>query len=190
MSGENGKHFDWTHERVEDLKRLVADGMTYAQIGALWGISRNAALGKAHRLGLWVGQHGGKRMVTKTKAARVPQAAKQQRARPLVVPRSNVPAKRVRSAAEREGTKAPWRSKADFNGGVPLDVGTSMKILAGDAWDALPGSRPVPLEAHKTGCRWPIGDPLQPGFGLCNEATGGKTYCEAHRARAYTTSPT
>lgn len=186
MSGENGKHVDWTQERIEDLKRLVAEGLTYAQIGALWGISRNAALGKAHRLGLKV-RHGGKRIATKAKAGRVPQAAKKQRARPVVVPRSNVPAKRARSAAEREGTKTPWRSKADFNGGVPLEVGTSMKILAGDGWDALPGSCPVPLEAHKTGCRWPIGDPMEPGFGFCNEATEGKSvYCALHSRRAYT----
>ncbi|HVZ52312.1 MAG TPA: GcrA family cell cycle regulator [Pseudolabrys sp.] len=43
----------WTDERVELLKKLWADGLSASQIAAeLGGISRNAVIGKVHRLGL------------------------------------------------------------------------------------------------------------------------------------------
>ena len=43
----------WTDERVELLKKLWADGLSASQIaGELGGITRNAVIGKVHRLGL------------------------------------------------------------------------------------------------------------------------------------------
>jgi GcrA cell cycle regulator len=43
----------WTDERVERLKKLWADGLSASQIaGELGGITRNAVIGKVHRLGL------------------------------------------------------------------------------------------------------------------------------------------
>src|SRR5690348_2830003 len=44
---------NWTDERVEQLKKLWADGLSASQIAAeLGGITRNAVIGKVHRLGL------------------------------------------------------------------------------------------------------------------------------------------
>ena len=49
----------WTDERVELLKKLWAEGLSASQIAArLGGVTRNAVIGKAHRLGL-TGKHGG-----------------------------------------------------------------------------------------------------------------------------------
>ncbi|TMJ76370.1 MAG: GcrA cell cycle regulator, partial [Alphaproteobacteria bacterium] len=43
----------WTDERVETLKRLWAEGLSASQIAAaLGGVTRNAVIGKVHRLGL------------------------------------------------------------------------------------------------------------------------------------------
>ena len=43
----------WTDERVEQLKKLWSDGLSASQIAAeLGGITRNAVIGKVHRLGL------------------------------------------------------------------------------------------------------------------------------------------
>ena len=48
---DNG--MNWTDERVEKLKRLWSEGLSASQIAAqLGGVSRNAVIGKAHRLGL------------------------------------------------------------------------------------------------------------------------------------------
>src|ERR1041385_458667 len=43
----------WTDERVAQLTKLWADGLSASQIAAeLGGITRNAVIGKVHRLGL------------------------------------------------------------------------------------------------------------------------------------------
>ena len=42
----------WTDERLEELKKLWAQGMSISQIGEALGVSRNAIAGKAHRMGL------------------------------------------------------------------------------------------------------------------------------------------
>lgn len=49
----------WTDERVAELKKLWGDGFSCSQIAAELGcgITRNAVIGKAHRLGLSQRQH-------------------------------------------------------------------------------------------------------------------------------------
>ena len=42
----------WTPERIEQLRSCVGNGMTCSQIAAAIGVSRNAVIGKIHRLGL------------------------------------------------------------------------------------------------------------------------------------------
>src|SRR5215472_341882 len=43
----------WTEERIERLKKMWHEGATASQIAdELGGVSRNAVIGKAHRLGL------------------------------------------------------------------------------------------------------------------------------------------
>ena len=42
----------WTDERLEELKKLWATGLSISQIGEALGVSRNAIAGKAHRMGL------------------------------------------------------------------------------------------------------------------------------------------
>jgi GcrA cell cycle regulator len=44
--------FKWTPERIEELTRLVRSGVKDVEIAARWGLSRNAVVGKRHRLGL------------------------------------------------------------------------------------------------------------------------------------------
>lgn len=59
---------DWTADRIERLKKLYAAGMTGSQIAAdLGGVTRNAVIGKIHRLGL---ELRGKKISTGPKAAR------------------------------------------------------------------------------------------------------------------------
>ena len=42
----------WTDDRVEVLKKLWAEGLSASQIAArLGGVTRNAVIGKVHRLG-------------------------------------------------------------------------------------------------------------------------------------------
>jgi GcrA cell cycle regulator len=49
----------WTPERVEQLRSCVVTGLTCSQIAAEIGVSRNAVIGKIHRLGLSSGRPPG-----------------------------------------------------------------------------------------------------------------------------------
>ncbi|MBI06995.1 MAG: hypothetical protein CMM54_08450 [Rhodospirillaceae bacterium] len=42
----------WTPERIAEVTRLWGEGLTTAEIGKLVGVTKNAVVGKAHRLGL------------------------------------------------------------------------------------------------------------------------------------------
>src|SRR4051794_31810330 len=53
MNSREGSEMSWTDERIDRLKELWTRGMTASQIAdELGGVSRNAVIGKAHRLGL------------------------------------------------------------------------------------------------------------------------------------------
>ncbi|MGB0747970.1 MAG: GcrA family cell cycle regulator [Magnetospiraceae bacterium] len=43
---------DWTEERIETLKELWTDGLPAGEIGRRLGVTKNAVVGKVHRLGL------------------------------------------------------------------------------------------------------------------------------------------
>lgn len=47
-----GNQSSWTEERLETLKDLWAKGLSITQIGLKIGVSRNAVVGKVHRMGL------------------------------------------------------------------------------------------------------------------------------------------
>src|SRR5581483_179179 len=65
-------HMSWTDERVEQLKSLWTEGLSASQIArALGGVTRNAVIGKVHRLGL-----AGRATPTRSDRPRVPSAPK------------------------------------------------------------------------------------------------------------------
>jgi len=51
--GQGGLIMGWTEERVATLRKLWAEGLSASQIAKqLGGVTRNAVIGKVHRLGL------------------------------------------------------------------------------------------------------------------------------------------
>ncbi len=52
MSGDNVLRPLWTEEKSADLKEMWMQGLSARQIGAVFGVSRNTVIGKAHRIGL------------------------------------------------------------------------------------------------------------------------------------------
>ena len=67
----------WTPERVEQLRSCVVTGLTCSQIAAQIGVSRNAVIGKIHRLGLSSGRPPGGAARTCPPRARLPRAPRQ-----------------------------------------------------------------------------------------------------------------
>ena len=148
----------WTDERVTTLKKLWLDGLSASQIAKqLGGVTRNAVIGKVHRLGL-----SGR-------------AAPSQPARPAFkTPR---PARPVATTMP----SAPRRVIAAEPASLPA-VAQQPSVPAFRAEE--PGSATVlTLGAHM--CKWPIGDPSMDNFTFCGRRTGEGPYCNEHAQVAY-----
>lgn len=158
------QQFDWNEEKVEELKRLVAERHSYGAIAKIMGggLTRNAVLGKALRMKL-NGTEGRTRSHGIRATAERPVQGKHTARRA----RNSVPAPKVVAQADAEGHR----------------------VLSSDIWSAPAGSQLIPLvQLTEHTCKWPIGDPLQPGFGFCGQhSADGSPYCPHHRriARGY-----
>ena len=152
----------WNDERVDALKKLWADGLSASQIaGRLGGVTRNAVIGKVHRLGL-AGRATTSRMKSHTRRVRTAQAAKGRlmRTRPIGV--ANSPLKSL-YLADTEPYVPPAEELV-----IPLNERKYIQTLT------------------ESCCRWPIGDPQQPDFHFCGKKKiPGLPYCEVHARRAF-----
>ena len=185
----------WTDERVDTLKRMWGEGQSASQIAKeLGGVTRNAVIGKVHRLGL-SNRVGGKE---EEEAAAAPAAsATPPRTEPAA--RAEPAAKAepaARPAAERPSpaptnvTPLPLR-KAIVPAGQPLPPQPSLNEISPEA---LASVREVEKRAKKISlmeltertCKWPIGDPATEDFWFCGlPSVAGKPYCEAHVGVAF-----
>lgn len=174
---------EWTEQRIETLRKLWGQGQTASQIAAiLGGITRNAVIGKAHRLGLTGRPSPIKREAgsSAAPARRKASAARTERpARPAVMPSAAQPA----SQPVHQGVlNAPSQAAA-------TPQARPATPPAATVTNSLPvASNPQPSRAHggSKSCSWPVGDPKQPGFHFCGEpAEPGRPYCANHCHVAY-----
>lgn len=181
----------WTEERVETLKRLWNEGQSASQIAKeLGGVTRNAVIGKVHRLGL-------SNRASSTTAAKP--AAKEKPAKAEAA--ASAPAKQPQAEkAPAAGTAAPASAapvapqparKAIVPAGQPLPPQPSANEISPEA---LASVREVEKKARKLSlmeltertCKWPIGDPATEDFWFCGlTVQQGKPYCEAHVGVAF-----
>ena len=150
----------WTDERVETLKKLWAEGLSASQIAAeLGGVTRNAVIGKVHRLGL------AGRAKSPTAAAPRPRKPRSVHAHMLRVSRPSVRGNTALAHAyEVEVEPEPELS----DNVIPL------------------GQRRSLLQLTEETCRWPIGDPGHADFFFCGGRTvTGLPYCAYHSRVAY-----
>jgi GcrA cell cycle regulator len=146
----------WTDERVATLKKLWLDGLSASQIAKqLGGVTRNAVIGKVHRLGL-----SGR-------------AAPSQPARPVFKaprpPRPAAPPPAPRRVAEPVAAHS-----------APAVTEPRPMVYR----EEEPGSATVlTLGAHM--CKWPIGDPSTDAFTFCGRRSSDGPYCNEHARVAY-----
>jgi GcrA cell cycle regulator len=148
----------WTEERVELLKKLWQDGLSASQIAAeLGGVTRNAVIGKVHRLGL----SGRGQPTTTIKRQRRATGQEPRRARQTVSVGNLALQTRVEALAEPD-----FRPHRDVV--VPIAKRLTIEMLT-----------------ERT-CKWPIGDPGQDDFHFCgHDSLDGVPYCEYHSGVAY-----
>jgi GcrA cell cycle regulator len=190
----------WTDERIDQLRQMWERGMTASQIAEdLGGVSRNAVIGKAHRLGLQARPSP----VKATEASAKPAAPAAPRKSPAPARAEAVPAEEARPvrsqprAAPVEPRAAPAAAPAAQAAPetppvappqpriVSVGPGGFLRQGPGEMQQPIPPAPPrrlVPakpsaeiagktslLELNEKICKWPIGHPGEPDFHFCGE---------------------
>ncbi|NLR37544.1 GcrA family cell cycle regulator [Novosphingobium sp. ERW19] len=190
----------WTEERIEKLTKMWEGGSTASQIAdELGGVSRNAVIGKAHRLGLKA-RPSPVKANDKTDASASPAAPKVAKPaaptpepkvaapRPVVAAAPPAPAPAPRAApapapeAKPASDAAPAAPQPRI---VSVGPGGFLRQGPGDQQAPIPPApprrlvpaRPSPEIADKTSlldlndriCRWPMGHPGEPDFHFCGD---------------------
>jgi GcrA cell cycle regulator len=194
----------WTDERIERLKELWSQGKTASHIAdELGGVSRNAVIGKAHRLGLQSRPSPVKpnepapkpRPKAKEKAAAAPEP------RPVAEaptpPIDEDPAREPappEAAAARPAPREPIVRSIGPGGFVRQGPSDQQAPIPPAPPRRLVPAKPSPEVADKTGlldlneriCKWPVGHPGEPDFHFCGKnANPGFPYCVDHCGVAY-----
>jgi GcrA cell cycle regulator len=147
---------EWNEESISRLRALWAEGHSTAEIGRRMGVSKNAVVGKAHRLNLT--------------------------SRPSPIRRDGEKTPRRRQPRRAQGPTLPALSASLAPMPIleppPRIIERQQPVLR-----AVPQPRPG---ARVTPCCWPIGEPGTKSFRFCDvDAIAGKPYCEDHSALAY-----
>jgi GcrA cell cycle regulator len=171
----------WTDDRVEVLKTMWMEGKSASQIAKeLGGVTRNAVIGKVHRLGL-------SNRATPSKAkAKVTTKAKE-------APKTKAPSKPksvdATTTASMSVTIPP--RKPIITAGQPLPPQPSNSEISAEALAKVANvekdaKKLTLMELTEKTCKWPIGDPATEDFWFCGlNAEAGKPYCEAHNGVAF-----
>jgi len=189
----------WTDERVELLKKMWGEGQSASQIAKeLGGVTRNAVIGKVHRLGL------------SNRAAPPPATAA--KSETPIAPQPEVVAPNPVAAAPTAAHVQ--EDEPEIEEDEPEETTTAVVTVAHIRKAIIPAGQPLPpqpsaneispealasvREVEKTSkkislmeltertCKWPIGDPATADFWFCGLPTqSGKPYCEAHVGVAF-----
>lgn len=194
----------WTEERIERLKKMWQDGSTASQIAdELGGVSRNAVIGKAHRLGLEPRPSPVKPGEEKEKPAAAiapaPKPAPVERAAPkpaaAAAPEQAAPAQPPARSPQRpqSGDGIQYRSIGP-GGFIRQGPGEQQAPIPPAPPRRLVPAKPSPEVADKTSlldlndriCKWPMGHPGEPDFHFCGAPSNpGFPYCVQHCGVAY-----
>ena len=198
---------EWTEETIARLRDLWQQGLSTAEIGRQLSVTKNAVVGKAHRLGLKPRPSPIRRASKGTPAEAVadtsaPAATESTPVAPSVADKETVSAPVVSKAPASQPEKAPAPSAAAPS--VPAATQAASPASAGDALTGEPeaAARPPRSQARATrsalrpvseprrrssqSCCWPLGDPGTPGFHFCGATPlPGKPYCAEHAQLAY-----
>ncbi|MFC7398160.1 GcrA family cell cycle regulator [Chelatococcus sp. GCM10030263] len=156
----------WSDERVELLRKLWSEGLSASQIAAeLGGITRNAVIGKVHRLGL---SGRAKAAGATTPRPRKPIRPPGQQSHPAAGPHTRG---NTALAAQPSAEAAP----------LPVYAPAPREDVV------VPMSERVTImELRESMCRWPLGDPTSPDFRFCGaRSIVGLPYCPHHSRIAY-----
>jgi GcrA cell cycle regulator len=174
----------WTDEIVKELKALWEKGYTTVEIGKKLGVSKNAVVGKAHRLGL------------DARPSPIKKSEENENENKDIEKKKT--AKTTKTKGKEENKEIKSKTKSAKNS---LNSENNSKKEDKEANDSNKNENSIEEEKNsknkkKIGlvdltsktCRWPIGDPKDDDFHFCGkEIAIGEIYCAKHAAIAYTT---
>lgn len=188
----------WTDDRVEVLKKMWTEGQSASQIAKeLGGVTRNAVIGKVHRLGLSNRAAPGAaaaKAEPMAKAAPAKSAAKKPKAeKPAPEPKVEAaPEPKAAPAPEPETRIAVMPARAKIiPAGQPLPPQPSANEISPEALAKVSevekkAKKLSLMELTERTCKWPVGDPATDDFWFCGlPVQAGKPYCEAHVGVAF-----
>jgi len=148
--------FEWTDGRIRELRQLWSEGHSTAEIGRRMGISKNAVVGKAHRLDLPARPSP----IRPAGSPRPPRAARRQ---PVPTLADTMPLSSLRDAD------------------IPAPVECIAQTVRPARHVAI-----APRRSGRHSCCWPIGEPGTLAFRFCDDPTPlDVPYCEEHARLAY-----
>ena len=197
----------WTDERIDTLKTMWEKGLTASQIAeSLGGVSRNAVIGKAHRLGLQARPSPVK--PNDPEVAPAPAIAKPsaEPAPRVVAPRATpAPVAQVAAPAETAPTPPPadepvkeaptiimrsvgpggFLRQAPGEQQAPITPAPPRRLVPARPSADMAGKTTL-LDLNDRICKWPLGHPGEPDFHFCGDKVNpGFPYCIAHCGHAY-----
>ena len=192
----------WDNNVLKKLKALMGKGLSTSEIGKKLGMSKNAIVGKLHRLG-WntkaieepkatssksvaAKKAPAKKVATKKAPVKAP-AKKATPAKKTVTPvakkkpaKAAPKAKVTKAAPQKKAAEAPKKKTV----GRAI-IGRSTSVHQRIVQHALEMANLKPNQ-----CRWPLGDPDSEGFHFCGaQVFVGKPYCYEHCKQAYQFAP-
>ena len=190
----------WTDDRVETLKRMWSEGASASQIAKeLGGVTRNAVIGKVHRLGLSNRNADAdakpepakpeKPKAAKPEAAKTPEPKKPAPETPAADDEDDDDEPRTMAAVPQGANVTPLRKP--LMAGQPLPPQPSANEISPEALAKVNAVEKTAkkislMELTERTCKWPVGDPATEDFWFCGlPVQQGKPYCEAHVGVAF-----
>ena len=168
----------WTDERIKQLRQLWSEGQSASKIAEkLGGVTRNAVIGKIHRLGLSNrSENSEKKIITK------------KRGRPAKVKNTNNFQKQVDNNKNKDFSQINSDKFDDLHlDGLKNDKNMLPEATLANIAELEENAKKLNLmELTERTCKWPIGDPATENFWFCGHPSEqGKPYCSTHVSIAF-----
>ncbi len=197
----------WDSSILKKLKALMGKGLSTAEIGKKLGISKNAVVGKLHRMGWNSAANESVEATIKKSGAKKPTPVKKTTNKKSEPVKASKPAKEVKVAKPAKKEKTAPKPKAAQKKSAPVAKETKpvkAPVVAAKPRVSLRAAAGKGAAVHQrivqhalemanlkpNQCRWPIGDPDSDGFHFCGATVFvGKPYCYEHCKQAYQFTP-